>query len=127
MNFGNPLGITMFGILPMLIFGIVIFGFIFTIVKGISTWSHNNSQPVLDVFAKVVAKRQNVSRSMHNTGSGAMHHHHHTTYYVTFEVESGDRMELNVGGNEYGMFVEGDMGMLTFQGTRYLGFKRNMQ
>lgn len=48
----------------------------------------------------------------------------HTTYYVTFQVESGDRMELCLSGEEYGMLVEGDRGNLTFQGTRYVGFER---
>lgn len=41
-------------------------------------------------------------------------------YYATFQVESGDRMELSVSGTEYGLLAEGDMGKLTFQGTRYL-------
>ncbi len=63
------------------------------------------------------------------------HHHHHgeghmshtttsTTYFVTFQVDSGDRMELPVGGYEFGMLAEGDRGKLSFQGTRYLGFQR---
>ncbi|WP_330601554.1 DUF2500 domain-containing protein [Holdemanella porci] len=47
-----------------------------------------------------------------------------TSYYVTFLVESGDRIELCVSGTEYGMLVEGDTGRLTFQGTRYLSFER---
>ena len=46
------------------------------------------------------------------------------SYYVTFLVESGDRIELCVSGTEYGMLVEGDTGRLTFQGTRYLSFER---
>jgi hypothetical protein len=50
--------------------------------------------------------------------------HTSTTYYVTFQVESGDRMEFHVGGEEYGFLVEGDFGDLSFQGTRYLGFVR---
>ena len=45
-------------------------------------------------------------------------------YYVTFQVESGDRMEFEVSGTEYGMLAEGDSGELTFQGTRYLNFRR---
>jgi hypothetical protein len=45
---------------------------------------------------------------------------------VTFEVKSGDRMELQVQGHEYGMLVEGDFGELTFQGNRYLGFARRV-
>lgn len=48
----------------------------------------------------------------------------HTEYYATFQIESGDRMEFKISGNEYGMLVEGDQGKLTFQGTRYLGFQR---
>ncbi len=47
-----------------------------------------------------------------------------TTYFVTFQVDSGDRMELPVGGYEFGMLAEGDRGKLSFQGTRYLGFQR---
>ena len=49
-----------------------------------------------------------------------------TSYYVTFQVESGDRMELSVRGKEYGLLAEGDYGRLTFQGTRYLGFQRKL-
>ena len=50
--------------------------------------------------------------------------HTFTTYYVTFQVESGDRMELRLSGTEYGQLAEGDTGKLSFQGTRYLGFER---
>ena len=46
------------------------------------------------------------------------------TAYATFQVESGDRMELSMTGTEYGLLAEGDRGKLTFQGTRYLGFER---
>jgi hypothetical protein len=77
------------------------------------------------VPATVVAKRTNVSHHHHNHGGTGMHHTtHSTTYYVTFQVESGDRMELHVAGHEFGMLIEGDRGDLTFQGTRYLGFER---
>ena len=48
-----------------------------------------------------------------------------TTYYVTFQVESGDRMELRLSGTEYGQLAEDDTGKLSFQGTRYLGFERH--
>ena len=52
------------------------------------------------------------------------HTHYSTTYYVTFEFESTDRLELQVTGTEYGLLYEGDQGILTFQGTIYLGFDR---
>ena len=44
--------------------------------------------------------------------------------HISFEVESGDRMEFELRGNEYGLLAEGDLGKLTFQGTRYLSFER---
>jgi len=53
-----------------------------------------------------------------------MHTTTSTRYFATFQVESGDRMELQMNGQDYGMLVEGDRGRLTFQGTRYLDFQR---
>ena len=69
----------------------------------------------------MVAKRQ--SFSSHRSG-GEMHTTASTRYFATFQVESGDRMELQMSGQDYGMLVEGDRGRLTFQGTRYLDFQR---
>lgn len=118
---------TVMSIFGSLIFVVVIGMFIFIAVKGISQWNRNNHSPRLTVPATIVAKRTNVSSHHHHGHNGAGMHHtsHSTTYYVTFQVESGDRMELNVAGHEYGMLIEGDQGKLTFQGTRYLGFERN--
>ena len=114
----------MFTIMFSIVFVIVIGMFIVTAIRGIGEWNKNNHSPRLTVIATVVAKRTNVSH--HHHGGVNEHHHHHTStsYYVTFQVESGDRMELQVSGQEYGMVVEGDVGNLTFQGTRYLGFER---
>ena len=109
----------MFFLTFILIFGV----FIFTFIKGIGQWNKNNHSPRLTVDATVVAKRSDVSHH-HNHTNGAMHTTHSTWYYVTFQVESGDRMELAVDGTEFGMLVEGDYGKLTFQGTRFLGFER---
>ena len=39
-------------------------------------------------------------------------------------IVSGDRLELRLPGREYGLLTEGDTGLLTFQGTRYLSFER---
>ena len=112
------------------IMSIVIFGvIIFMVVQGISTWNKNNQSPRLTVPAVVVSKRENVTHQQYaNAGDMSGAHGFHTTtsttYYVTFQVESGDRMEFTVSGSEYGMLAEGDTGRLTFQGTRYLSFER---
>ena len=123
---GFGTGFNIMGIFVTLIFVVVIGMFIVIAAKGISQWNKNNHSPRLTVPATIVAKRTNVSHHHHhNHGGTGMHHTtHSTTYYVTFQVESGDRMELHVAGNEFGMLIEGDRGNLTFQGTRYLGFER---
>ena len=118
------MGFGIIGIIFPLMFFMVFAMFIVTAVKGISQWNKNNNSPKLTVAALIVAKRTNISRHMHS-GAGNHHHWHTTTtYYVTFEVESGDRMEFHVTGDEYGLLLEGDKGKLSFQGTRYLGFER---
>lgn len=124
---GFGTGFTVFGIMFTVVFVLVLGIIIFAIFKGISEWNKNNHSPRLTVPATIVAKRTNVSHHHHhNHGGTGMHHTtHSTTYYVTFQVDSGDRMELHVAGHEFGMLVEGDRGTLTFQGTRYLGFDRS--
>lgn len=112
----------LFEIMFFLMFGMFFVVFVGTLLKGIGQWNKNNHSPKLTVPVTVVAKRTNVSRH-HRAGE-----HHHTSastsYYVTFQVESGDRMELHLSGSEYGLIVEGDKGLLTFQGTRFLNFER---
>ena len=124
MGFGMGGFDLMFSIFPFLfitIFVIVIGTFIVTAVRGIGIWSKNNASPRLTVSAQVVTKRTQVSHHHHQESMS----HTSTSYYATFQVESGDRMELSVSGSEYGMLAEGDQGSLTFQGTRYLGFERS--
>ena len=118
-----------FDIIFPIVFALVLGMIIFTLVQGIMTWHKNNQSPRLTVEATVVAKRMNVEHHNHHNATDATgaHGHHTLTsmyYYVTFQVESGDRMEFHVSGSEYGMLVEGDKGKLMFQGTRYLSFDR---
>lgn len=96
-----------------IVFVIVIGGIIISIVSSIKQGIKNNNSPLLTVPAEVAAKR------IHVQGD-----HSRTTYYVTFEVQSGDRMELSVEDTEYGLLVEQDFGLLSFQGTRYISFER---
>lgn len=98
----------------VLVFGIIIV----TMVRGVGEWNKNNQSPKLTVPVTVVAKRSDVHRGIETM-------HTFTSYYVTFQVESGDRMEFEISDMEYGMLAEGDSGALTFQGTRYLNFQRN--
>jgi cytoskeletal protein RodZ len=109
----------MFGLVFIIVFGIIIY----TVFANIKQWNHNNKQPILKVAAIVVTKRSKVSSSS-TAHNNHLHPSSSTDYFVTFEVESGDRMEFVVTGNEYGQLADGDRGRLQFQGTRYQGFER---
>ena len=105
-------------VIMLLVFVLVLGSIIVTLIRGVGEWNKNNQSPKLTVPATVVAKRSDVHRGIETM-------HTFTSYYVTFQVESGDLMEFEVSDMEYGMLAEGDWGMLTFQGTRYLNFQRN--
>jgi hypothetical protein len=121
----------MFTIVPILVtigFVVILGLIIYRAVQGAQQWKRNNESPVLTVDAKIVTKRSDVSYHHHsNMNNNTMDTGYSSTdYYVTFEVQSGDRMEFHVRGDEFGILAEGDAGKLTFQGTRYLGFTRGM-
>lgn len=100
------------------LFFIAFFAVFFIILfRALKEWNNNNHSPRLTVDATVVGRRDHRSRNGHN-------HMSHTSYYITFQVESSDRMELHVPSHEYGYIIEGDHGKLTFQGTRFLSFER---
>lgn len=108
---------TVFPVVFVVILGIIAI----SIGKEALQWGKNKKQPVLTVHSRVTGRRIQVQQqTLQNEGPSTK-----TMYYVTFEVESGDRMEFKVGGKEYGLCSEGDRGRLTFQGTRYIGFERH--
>lgn len=115
----------MFDVFPIIfsiVFLLIASVIVIAIIKGITQWNKNNHSPRLTVQATIVAKRHNTSH--HHHGSNMHMHHSSTTYYATFQVESGDRMELLIPSTQFGYLVEGDTGRLSFQGTRFLGFER---
>ncbi len=102
-----------------LFFLLFVIVFVVVLVRNLREWSRNNASPRLSVPATVVTKR----RSHHHD---ATTHTSSTTYYATFQFESGDRLELRLPWRDAGMIAEGDHGTLHFQGTRYLGFDRDL-
>lgn len=119
-NFYMP-GFGMFSIMFTIVFVLIVFTITSSLVKEFKQQRKDNNSPRLSVDATVVAKREDV-RIYHR--SERTHTRSSTTYYVTFQVASGDRMELCLTGSEYGLLVEGDQGTLTFQGSRFLSFER---
>ena len=100
-----------FSVLFVIVFLLILGMFIFVFVSNIARAARDRACPRLTVQARVVAKRAQVWN-------------HYTYYYATFEVESGDRMELSLDGEDFGLLAEGDSGELTFQGGKFLSFER---
>lgn len=100
--------------------------FVFAFITMFRQNHRDKNSPRLTVDATVIGKRIDVSTYHHSD----MHNHSHsharstTDYYITFQVESGDRFELMVADDIYGLIIEGDSGKLTFQGSRMLSFDR---
>lgn len=47
-------------------------------------------------------------------------------YFATFEKTTGERVELTLSGEDYGLIAEGDLGRLTHQGWAFKEFVRGM-
>ncbi len=90
----------MFTIVPIFIgvvFVLILAGIAVQAVRGAAQWKRNNDAPVLTVEAEVAAKRMDVRTYRHGgTEHSRRHASSRTYYYATFQVESGDRMELEV-------------------------------
>ena len=106
----------MLGIVFAIISLCICVAFVVIFAKLLSYNKKNRCAPKLTVFATVMDKSLHYSRSINSMGS--------TECYVTFEVESGDRLVLDLTEYEFGLLVEGDCGMLTFQGNRFCDFER---
>lgn len=119
--FFSPFENLMFSVAPifiMVIFVIVVGTIIFRIGSSAKEHFRNNSMEEVTIPARIITKRTHFWGGHGNTSAS-------TSYYVTFEDEQGNRMEFSLGSNLYGIYAEGDRGMLTHQGTRFLHFERD--
>lgn len=110
----------MFSAVPFLIFivfAILTMIFVTSLVKGIGQYLKNSSIPEEHVPARLVAKR------MHNWG-GHGNLAKHTSYFVTFETAEGERLEFPAGSTFWGLHAEGETGILTYRGTKFIDFEK---
>lgn len=109
----------MFTIVPwsIVIVAVLVFGLIGAVIfSAVSETIRVGRLPIDEAPAHVVAKRQDTSGMGDSSVS--------TSYFVTFEFAGGRREELRTPAKEYGLLAEGDLGMLTHQGPKFLAFDR---
>lgn len=111
-------------VIAILLFLVVILVSVINTVRILKQEANNNNMPVQKINVRVIRKRLKKYRSI----SRSYGFRTHTVYYVTFLAENNMRMELEVLSEEYEWLQEGNDGILSYQGTRYLGFsKKNRQ
>ena len=113
-----------FYIIPFIILFAAIIGVSLIII--VAHWIKDRRSPRIVVQATISDKRiqkDYVSR-LRNASPGT-HLHRIITYYVIFDLETGEHIELRISKLKYAELKKGSSGKLTFQGTRYIGFERN--
>jgi hypothetical protein len=105
--------VVMFGLVALFIGAVIAAG-----VKRSKLARENRAAPEVTAVAAVVDKHIDSSGG----GDSPVVEHH----LVSFEQPGGERFELEVPANEYGMLVVGDRGSVTMKGTQYRGFAREL-
>ncbi|GMK39577.1 membrane protein [Paenibacillus sp. CCS19] len=126
-NYGEPNGFfdfldeipLFFKLFGGTLFIIVVGAFGYVIIKGLSGWASNNAAQIMTKRCKVTDKRTEV-------WGGSGESSANTSYYITFEFEDHSRIELPIRDNQFGLISVGDQGNLTYQGTRFKAFNRDL-
>ncbi len=117
-------GTSVFMIFFYVILALIIGVILFTAIRALYIWNKNNHSPRQTVHAEVFTKRQDFSTFRHNANNGIGHYNTmYVKYFVLFQLDNGEKIRLKVKPGEYDLLRERDKGMLTYQGTRYLGFE----
>ena len=76
-------------------------------------------KPVYNIQAEVKGKRTLIEADPENPNIPK------TRYFVTFHKRDGNRVEMEVPGEDYGLAAEGDEGVLVYsKGDEFIVFKR---
>lgn len=76
-------------------------------------------KPVYNIQATVKGKRTLIEADPENPGAPK------TRYFLTFHKRDGNRVEMEVPGEDYGLAAEGDEGVLVYEkGDAFIVFKR---
>ena len=99
--------------------------FIFAIPTGLAMSKQNNNNIYGDNESGEIIEERNVKLIAKRT---LPHPANHTIMInmVVFELSNGDRLELVIKDSSiYGVMMEGDNGILTYQGKKFLKFERS--
>ena len=85
----------------------------------VSVEEKQGRKPVYNIQAEVKGKRTLVEADPENPSIPR------TRYFLTFHKRDGNRVEMEVPGEDYGLAAEGDEGVLVYsKGDEFIVFKR---
>ena len=119
---------SVFDLIPIfffLMFAVMIGVILLTVVKTARERKGNDSASLRKLEARVASKRSRVGglfRSADGDRASACGSLARSIYYVTFQLQDGGELELQVSESDYGKLKEGERGVLSAQGTRYVDF-----
>lgn len=116
MNEALRLGLTMFGggMLAILILMVVA-----KLTGRLNVEECEGRKPIYNMEAVVKGKRTLVEADPENPAVPR------TRYFITFHKRDGNRIEMEVPGEDYGLAAEGDEGVLVYaKGDEFIVFKR---
>lgn len=122
MNQGTDYFMLFFFGIGALIVGVILFA----LLRGLYIWNKDNHSPRVTEEAEVYTKRQDVStftkkgRDVHFGSYRSIY----VRYFVVFQTRNSGIVKLKVRSDDFDMVREGEKGLLTFQGTRFLGFEK---
>ena len=97
----------LFNVLLRVALGIAI---VYGIMRFVRKTEEKKQKPEVTLEAKVAAKRIDTSAS--------------PLYYAVFDLEDGQRLELRVSEEIYGLLGREDLGRLTYRGQEFVRFER---
>ncbi len=104
------------------IFSLILpFIFYYAVYRFIKGAIGGSIAPRRTVEAMIVKKR--LSCVQHHHGAEVFTNHERTNYFVTFQLDKNNRIELQVKESQYDLLFDGERGKLTFQGKRFIRFR----
>ena len=98
----------------------------YIIARFLSERKKFKNSPIINERAFVLSKRTITRGKIHNDKQNdRITERISTGFFVTFQFENGDRMEFEISEKRYGVLIENDIGLLTYQYTKLINFERD--
>lgn len=90
---------------------------IYLIVNEIMEWREIVNAPKVETYATVVSKKRE-ERKLRRIENNKR------KYYVEYQMDDGNKVECRVDKEVFNKLNKGDMGILSYSGMKYLGFRK---